>query len=165
MYTDKWDEQERLWNTRGSLNLISGGEELNKPSKSLLRRMRQVIPADWPNDKKTDAKAYANCFGCGDLAHWARATVPAASLKPNAFGLYDMSGNAKQLVQDCYQSNYNGAPTDGSAWDSERCFSRVARGASWQGPEWMARSANREMYSGFDQRTNQVGIRVARTLR
>ncbi|MBV9462470.1 MAG: SUMF1/EgtB/PvdO family nonheme iron enzyme [Bradyrhizobium sp.] len=116
-------------------------------------------------DKKTDAKAYANCFGCGDIAHWAHSTVPAASLKPNAFGLYDMSGNAKQLVQDCYQSNYNGAPTDGSAWDRERCFSRVVRGGSWQGPEWMARSASREMYGASDQRTNQVGIRVARTLR
>ncbi len=36
--------------------------------------------------------------------------------KPNAFGLYDMSGNAYEWTEDCWNSNYRGAPVDGSAW-------------------------------------------------
>lgn len=59
---------------------------------------------------------------------------PVAQKKPNAFGLYDMSGNAAEWVQDCWQFRYDGAPTDGSAlggaWGEKPCESRVVRGGS-----------------------------------
>ncbi len=35
---------------------------------------------------------------------------------PNAFGLYDMTGNVGEFVEDCQHASYDGAPADGSAW-------------------------------------------------
>jgi len=51
--------------------------------------------------------------------------------RPNGWGLYDMSGNVWEWVQDCYHKNYRGAPTDGSAWQEGGCGKRVLRGGSW----------------------------------
>ena len=42
--------------------------------------------------------------------------APVGSLQPNQFGLYDMSGNVAEMVEDCWNRNYEDAPTDGSAW-------------------------------------------------
>ena len=43
-------------------------------------------------------------------------TSPAGHYEPNAFGLYDMMGNASQWTADCPHVGYDGAPVDGSAW-------------------------------------------------
>ncbi|QEP43329.1 formylglycine-generating enzyme family protein [Ectothiorhodospiraceae bacterium BW-2] len=72
----------------------------------------------------------ANCDGCG--SQWDdKSTAPVGSFKPNAFGLYDMSGNVWEWVQDCWNGSYNGAPDNGSAWESGECGRRVLRGGSW----------------------------------
>jgi formylglycine-generating enzyme required for sulfatase activity len=42
-----------------------------------------------------------------------------------------MHGNVWEWVEDCYQSNYDGAPTDGSARISPDCTNHVVRGGSW----------------------------------
>ena len=46
---------------------------------------------------------------------------------PNAFGLYDMTGNASEIVEDCWHPNFRGAPADGTAWTDKRCRGRVVR--------------------------------------
>jgi formylglycine-generating enzyme required for sulfatase activity len=117
-------------------------------------------------DKRTDAKAYAHCGDCGGNISFPKVTAPAGSLKPNAFGLYDMSGNADQLVQDCWHADYNGAPTDGSVWGggARPCSLGVTRGGSWRKTLNWARSASRFLH-GADERTKEVGFRVARSLR
>ena len=91
------------------------------------------------------------------------ATTHAAALKrPNGWGLYDMSGNVWEWTQDCWNANYNGAPTDGSAWTQGDCFQRVVRGGSGFGYPQYLRAAGRNWYStavrGYDD-----GFRVART--
>jgi formylglycine-generating enzyme required for sulfatase activity len=109
----------------------------------------------------------ANCDGCG--TQWAKQTLPVGSFKPNAFGLYDMAGNVWQWVQDCYNGNYNGAPTDGSAWASGDCSRPVVRGGSWGDPPQYLRSAYRVGNPGVNRyfvtgRDDILGFRVGRTL-
>ncbi len=58
-------------------------------------------------------------------------THPVGQKQPNAWGLYDMLGNVWEWVQDNSHNNYDGAPTDGSAW--EDWGRRVVRGGSWYG--------------------------------
>ena len=63
-------------------------------------------------------------------------TSPVGKFKPNAFGLYDMLGNAWQLCADCYDSDYyRNSPTDDPK-GPDNGFYRVCRGGSWfSGPE------------------------------
>ena len=71
-------------------------------------------------------------------------TSPVGSFAPNYFGLYDMHGNVWEWVEDCWHDNYEGVPSDGSAWTSDDdSDERVVRGGSWlYGPRYM-RSAYR----------------------
>ena len=62
--------------------------------------------------------------------------------KPNPWGLYDMHGNVWEWVQDIYHDSYNGAPTDGSAWEG-RGSDRVIRGSHWNNDVLKCRSATR----------------------
>ena len=60
------------------------------------------------------------------------------------WGLYDMHGNVWEWVEDCWNENYEGAPSDGSAWTSGDCIRRVLRGGSWVILPEHLRSANRD---------------------
>jgi len=106
-------------------------------------------------------KGNANCNDCG--SQWdSRQASPVGSFKPNAFGLYDMAGNVWQWVQDCNHDNYNGAPTDGSAWIGD-CGRRVVRGGSWGNVPQFLRSASRDWYGAAD-RDFHIGFRLGRTI-
>jgi formylglycine-generating enzyme required for sulfatase activity len=63
------------------------------------------------------------------------------SLRSNAFGLFDMSGNVFEWVQDAYHSDYTGAPTDGSAWVADGNGNRVIRGGFFASTAGFCRSA------------------------
>jgi len=65
---------------------------------------------------------------------------------PNAFGLYDMSGNIWELCEDDFHWTYQGAPSDARAWmDAPRAAYRVLRGGSWYDSGSYLRSANRDL--------------------
>jgi|694.fasta_scaffold02553_12 formylglycine-generating enzyme required for sulfatase activity len=93
----------------------------------------------------------------------AKTTNPAGRKQANAWGLYDMSGNVWEWVEDCWHDNYNGAPSDGSA-STSGCSGevrRVLRGGSWYLTPDFLRAALRNN-SPPDYRFNSLGFRVAR---
>jgi formylglycine-generating enzyme required for sulfatase activity len=59
-------------------------------------------------------------------------------------GLYDMHGNVWEWVEDSWHANYDGAPTDGSAWllGGDPSY-RVVRGGSWRNESELVRAAVR----------------------
>lgn len=91
-------------------------------------------------------------------------TAPVGSYPPNAFGLYDMSGNTAQWVQDCYHNGYENAPADGSPWMKDAdCAVRNVRGGGWSLADWTVRIAQR-IGDPVAQKNNHLGFRVARDL-
>jgi formylglycine-generating enzyme required for sulfatase activity len=92
-----------------------------------------------------------------------RKTQPVGRYPPNPWGLYDMHGNVREWVEDCYNGSYTGVPTDGSDFRQGFCQRRVARGGSWILVPWYLRSAIRSR-NDAGHRDNNLGFRVARTL-
>jgi formylglycine-generating enzyme required for sulfatase activity len=92
-------------------------------------------------------------------------TLPVCS-KPKgntSQGLCDMAGNAWEWVQDWYHDSYEGAPSDGSAWQSPPGAFRVSRGGSWGNSATHVRAAKRE-YVDPSSRNYIMGFRPARGL-
>jgi formylglycine-generating enzyme required for sulfatase activity len=58
-------------------------------------------------------------------------THPVGEKQPNAWGLYDMHGNVWEWCQDRWHGSYQGAPGDGSAWETGSEKNRLLRGGSW----------------------------------
>ncbi|MGF1547360.1 MAG: SUMF1/EgtB/PvdO family nonheme iron enzyme [Thiotrichales bacterium] len=86
-------------------------------------------------------------------------TLPVGSFTANAFGLYDMHGNVWEWCQDRWHDNYDGAPTNGTAWESGDKVARVLRGGSWFNYPTGCRAASR---GSFDPgaRSYLIGFRL-----
>jgi formylglycine-generating enzyme required for sulfatase activity len=108
---------------------------------------------------RTVEKDKANCIGC--TSDPVRKTIDTGSFPPNAFGIYDMTGNAAEWVEDCWSDSYRGAPADGSAWTKPQCRERVLRGGSFNNDPKYLRSAARFKYD-HDVRFYTNGLRVVR---
>jgi formylglycine-generating enzyme required for sulfatase activity len=91
-------------------------------------------------------------------------TVAVDSYQPNPWGLYQVLGNVSEWTEDCWHDNYNGAPTDGSAWTSGDCSSRALRGGSFTVGPAFGRAALRQQQGSTKRANNYIGFRVARTL-
>ncbi len=87
-------------------------------------------------------------------------THPVGTKKPNELGIYDMSGNVWEWVEDKYHNDYKGAPTDGSAWISGNSSYRVFRGGSWGNYAYSCRVADRSDYAPTGS-VSYVGFRLA----
>jgi len=114
-------------------------------------------------------------YAGGKRGQYREKTVQVQSLPPNAWGLYEMHGNVREWVQDEWHDHYNGAPTDGSAWEDRSPHrlwlnnvfasiigtARVVRGGVWRYYARYCRSASRYRVQP-DYRYDFTGFRCAR---
>jgi formylglycine-generating enzyme required for sulfatase activity len=89
-------------------------------------------------------------------------THPVGTKSPNGLGIYDMSGNVWEWVQDWYgETYYEKSPRNNPHGPASGPY-HVFRGGSWLGNAWYARSA----YRGRPiptYRNNHYGFRLAVT--
>ena len=117
----------------------------------------------------------ANVFDRTGLAlhpnwHWSSecddgyaTTAPVGTFKPSRWGFHDLSGNVWEWVQDCWHSDYTGAPADSRAWDTgPDCHKRVNRGGGWGNNPRSMRSASRDADEA-ESVSDALGFRVARS--
>jgi formylglycine-generating enzyme required for sulfatase activity/predicted Ser/Thr protein kinase len=89
--------------------------------------------------------------------------APVGSFAANSFGLYDMTGNVFEWVQDCWNDTYDGAPTDGSARLDGDCAQHEMRGGSWFTSPRYLRTSYRNRFER-DYRSASIGFRVVREI-
>ena len=104
----------------------------------------------------------AHCFDCKTGLNPRQATR-IGRFEPNAFGVYDMTGNIFEWVHDCYHPTYQGAPTDGAIWEGGDCSNRIARGGAYTTTSKSIRPAKRTKFKSQGV-YDSVGIRLARDL-
>ncbi|MGD1703287.1 SUMF1/EgtB/PvdO family nonheme iron enzyme [Dapis sp. BLCC M229] len=109
-----------------------------------------------------------NPYGNAPKGIYRKQTTDVGSFPPNAFGLYDMHGNVWEWCQDIWHDNYNGAPTNGSPWETrEKGFlksifggGKVFRGGGWYNDSWICRSARRNDDDNADYIIDIRGFRI-----
>ncbi|HEU5468435.1 MAG TPA: SUMF1/EgtB/PvdO family nonheme iron enzyme [Steroidobacteraceae bacterium] len=82
--------------------------------------------------------------------------------KPNAFGVHDIIGNAREWVMDCYTASYAGRPLDARPWTWQGgCELKGVRGGSFASRPREARAPARSAAPAA-HRQSDLGFRVAR---
>ena len=101
-----------------------------------------------------------HCFAC-ETGLDRRQPTKIGRFDPNPFGIYDLTGNVEEWVYDCYNKNYEGAPSDGSVFEGGDCSVRITRGGAYSSGPKALRSSARSKFR-FDTGNDSIGIRVVR---
>jgi formylglycine-generating enzyme required for sulfatase activity len=107
-----------------------------------------------PKDANFDSSMESELLAAGGPPR--RSTVAVRQYRPNAWGLYDLHGNAAEWCADPYRDRPQ--PPGGDATGGAAEF-RVARGGSWQAPAEECRSAYRWKRKG-SVGSAAIGFRV-----
>lgn len=129
---------------------------LSEAEWEYVSRAGSTTPYPWGEEFGAN---HANCWACEDEFQF---SAPVGQFPPNAWGLYDVQGNGWEWVQDCWNDNHEGAPSDGSARLEGDCSYRVIRGGSWRDGPTELRSAFRRPVE--NRHFKGESFRVARVL-
>lgn len=99
----------------------------------------------------------SNCYYKSDGGH--KGTALVGSFSPNAWGLYDMSGNVWEWTKKCVNENDQGAPKKVIAMPARTCTNRITRGGSWSSFPDVVNSTSRD-WSDATMRTHIDGFRL-----
>jgi formylglycine-generating enzyme required for sulfatase activity len=178
-YCNWLSQQEGIPESQWCYETNAAGEPIKLKEKFLsLTGYRLPTEAEWEfacRAGATAARFYGESLKLLDEYAWAYSnaqdtTWPVALRKPNDLGLFDVYGNVWQWCQDVRKS-YVTDPTGRAVVDNaddERVLDEqnrhAVRGGSFYGVSFYTRSASR-LFLTTDHGTNNVGLRVARTLR
>lgn len=139
--------------------------------EAFLRRLNATSP--WPGFRlPTEAEWEYACRAGGREAYGAAATLtprdanidgshgstmPVGSFAPNAWGLFDMSGNVWEWTSDNYAPYAGATPPDSPTWDPAK---KVIRGGSWLFGADSARCGLRYTHRPQDKGPS-LGVRLA----
>ena len=141
-------------------------EFLRKMNSRPGKQYRLPTEAEWEYAARSGGKLekYAGFSDVPDLESYAwfgknagGSTHPVGEKKPNGLGLYDMTGNVMEWVQD-WKGNYSSTSSDNPKGPLSGTY-RVLRGGSWKTLPWFLRATARDLHPP-DSRLDSYGFRV-----
>lgn len=133
------------------------------------QQYRLPTEAEWEYACRSGGKAVIHGTNSGDLNRYSAnynqpegGTTPVTKYPPNGLGLYDMSGNVWQWVQDVYDENaYRSGSADNPINEGSGA-GRVRRGGGWGNGPRLVRCSYRNGGTPSN-RYDSLGFRLARS--